>query len=62
VYVNRSAGLVAVVPPSVVTLTCIRLGRSDPGATAVIDESSFTVKPAGFSPKVTPVVSVSWCP
>jgi hypothetical protein len=53
VYVKRSAALVALVPPAVETVTLTVSGASAAGDTAVIDESSFTVNPAGVSPKLT---------
>ncbi len=41
----------ALVPPTVTTLTSTVSGASAGGETAVIDPSSFTVNPAGVSPK-----------
>jgi hypothetical protein len=62
VYVNRSAALVALLPPAVTTVTWTVSASSTAGVTAVIDESSFTVNPAGVPPKSTAVASVKFAP
>ena len=62
VYVNRSAALVALIPPAVTTVTLTVSAASPSGDTAVIDESSFTVNPAGVSPKSTAVTSMKLAP
>src|SRR5262249_12726303 len=61
-YVNRSAALVALVPPMLATRTWTVSGASMPGEKAVIDVSSFTENPAGSSPKVTLPASVKFAP
>jgi hypothetical protein len=67
VYVNWSAAVVGLVPPTVTTVTSTVSAASLAGDTAVIDVSLFTVNPAGVSPKLTlatlmkfvPVISTS---
>ena len=62
VYVNSAAALAALIPPTVTTVACTVSAASAAGATAVMDESSFTVNPAGVSPKVTAVTPMKFVP
>ena len=62
VNVNRSAAVVGLVPPGVVTVTCTAPAACG-GLTALTEESEATVKlAAAVSPKVTAVAPVNPAP
>src|SRR5262249_59346543 len=59
---NCTPGVEDPSPPAVTTTTSIVSTASAAGDAAVIDESSFTVNPAGVSPKLTAATSMKFVP